>query len=193
MKSKKICRAVILSALVMGMHKCVILADEEDVLSELDEIETEYVQEDVLYIEDIEDEVETDLEITLETEEEIIENEVEEEERKVSDIESEKNENVDIIVTHGEVGKMYWEVDGAGSLRITGDSSMPNWKDEKEVPWYNIRQNIQKIVVEGAKSIGSYAFYDCVNVKEVEMSDSVSEIGEKAFYNCSGLVTVDIG
>lgn len=192
MKSKKICKAVILSALVMGMHKCVILADEEDVLSELDEIETEYVQEDVLYIEDIEAEVETDLEITLETEE-IIENEVEEEERKVSDIESEKNENVDIIVTHGEVGKMYWEVDGAGSLRITGDSSMPNWKDEKEVPWYNIRQNIQKIVVEGAKSIGSYAFYDCVNVKEVEMSDSVAEIGEKAFYNCSGLVTVDIG
>ncbi len=40
--------------------------------------------------------------------------------------------------------------------------------------------------------IGYRAFYECRNLKEIIIPDSVTEIGEYAFYSCNGLRTIQI-
>ena len=42
-------------------------------------------------------------------------------------------------------------------------------------------------------SIGSYAFYNCPDLTKVKLADTVTKIGERAFYGDTGLESVDIG
>ena len=47
---------------------------------------------------------------------------------------------------------------------------------------------VEKIDIPfGVKSIEDYAFFDCENLNNVTISDSVTEIGSRAFYDCSKL------
>ena len=49
----------------------------------------------------------------------------------------------------------------------------------------------KKIVIEGneeSTSIGAWAFYNCKNVKSIELGEGVTSIGDGAFSGCTGLV-----
>ena len=43
------------------------------------------------------------------------------------------------------------------------------------------------VIMTDGESIGHYAFYNCVSLKEVTLPASLKEIGEKAFANCMNL------
>ena len=76
-------------------------------------------------------------------------------------------------------------------------------------PKYDSRENCNAIIetssnelIAGFKittipnsvtSIGSHAFYTCMNLGELTMPESVTSIGSYAFYNCDGLTKVIIG
>ncbi len=62
-----------------------------------------------------------------------------------------------------------------GHLEISGSGKMTNWN--KNSPW----KNITSVHIEGITSIGSYAFFGCINLTDVYISDSVKEIRHGAF------------
>lgn len=51
---------------------------------------------------------------------------------------------------------------------------------------------ISVIIPDGAKTIGSYAFEKCYNLKNVTIPDSITNIGRDAFRWCSELESIDI-
>ena len=46
--------------------------------------------------------------------------------------------------------------------------------------------------LQGATSIGDYAFYQCFSLKTVTIPDNIKNIGRRAFYNCSNLISINI-
>ena len=48
------------------------------------------------------------------------------------------------------------------------------------------------IIPDSVTEIGRYAFYECVNLENLELSDNITAIGEYAFYRCSGLNAIVI-
>lgn len=72
-----------------------------------------------------------------------------------------------------------------GVLSISGDGKMDDYETTADVPWYSERLNINKIVIsDGITSIGSKAFYGCINATIAKIPESVTVIGENAFMDC---------
>ncbi len=51
---------------------------------------------------------------------------------------------------------------------------------------------LKNVTVTRADSIGSYAFYGCVNLTDVVMPYGVGSIGESAFRGCTGLTSISV-
>ena len=47
------------------------------------------------------------------------------------------------------------------------------------------------IIPDGVTSIGSFAFYDCVNLTSITIPESVTNIGDYAFYGCTALTEIN--
>ncbi|MBE6588622.1 MAG: leucine-rich repeat domain-containing protein [Ruminococcaceae bacterium] len=52
--------------------------------------------------------------------------------------------------------------------------------------------SLKTVVITGGASIGSYAFYDCKELTNVEMPSSLTVIGSYVFYGCTGLTSIKI-
>jgi hypothetical protein len=75
-----------------------------------------------------------------------------------------------------------WTLDENGVLKIYGTGTIDDYKNEKDVPWYDYRKDIVKIVISsGVYTIGKKAFYDCNNLESIEIPRSVKTINEHAF------------
>lgn len=127
--------------------------------------------------------------------------------------------NID-VVAEGECGKqLVWILydDGELDIEITGrmevllsntrlvkafdedafisdgTCDMYNYNPE-EAPWYQYRENIETVVVnEDVTYLGNYAFYNCANIKTIEIkSDLLSEIGYDCFAHCQSLESINI-
>ena len=90
--------------------------------------------------------------------------------------------------------------ESTATLIISGSGSMNNYYyvgySEKytTAPWGEYRYNIQSLVLDSRiTSIGEYAFYGCLFIKEVTIPNNVTTIGRYAFYNCNNLISVIIG
>ncbi len=80
-----------------------------------------------------------------------------------------------------------------GILTISGTGAMKDYgySGRTEVPWYNQKENITKVVFEsGVTHIGSFAFYQHTNLTSFEMADSVVSFGSGAFQGCTALTAM---
>lgn len=80
-----------------------------------------------------------------------------------------------------------------GILTISGTGAMKDYgySGRTEVPWYDQRNTITKVVFEnGVTHIGSFAFYQHTALTSFEMADSVVSFGQGAFQGCSALTTI---
>ena len=80
-----------------------------------------------------------------------------------------------------------------GTLVISGSGAMKDYgySGHTEVPWYDQRASITKVVFEdGVTHIGSFAFYQHTALASFEMADSVVSFGSGAFQGCSALTTI---
>ena len=89
-----------------------------------------------------------------------------------------------------------WEFDSeTGILTISGngkvrDSSTSN---SGRSPWYQYRDEIQKVVIEeGVTYIGNYNFDSCSNLTEVSLPNSLVHMGYRVFNNCTSLTSLVI-
>ncbi|MDO4982627.1 MAG: leucine-rich repeat domain-containing protein [Eubacteriales bacterium] len=98
-------------------------------------------------------------------------------------------------VASGECGEnLTWTLDDKGTLTISGTGDMNNYTFSistgisVDSPWYEIRNKIINIEIESAvTSIGSYAFYNCSNLKTVSIGNNVTSIDTTAFENSANI------
>ena len=80
-----------------------------------------------------------------------------------------------------------------GTLTIYGQEGTRSYGSKTDVPWYEYREEITRIVVEnGITSIGNYMFMGCENVTEVYLSNTLRKICVNAFSTCRGLTSITI-
>ena len=78
-----------------------------------------------------------------------------------------------------------WRLDENGVLWIKGTGDMYDFATTSEIPWYQHRQKVKKIMIsDGITSIGDKAFYGCINTLGAVVPESVADVGENAFRNC---------
>lgn len=91
-----------------------------------------------------------------------------------------------------EGSDLTWELTD-GTLTISGTGAMKDYgySGRAEVPWYDQRDTITKVVFgDGVTHIGSFAFYQHTALTSFEMTDSVVSFGQGAFQGCSALTTM---
>lgn len=72
----------------------------------------------------------------------------------------------------------------AYTLTITGTGEMPNYSNSTATPWGKYQQAITRLELpQGLANIGSFAFYQAVNIKEITLPSNVEKIGKEAFHS----------
>ena len=87
-----------------------------------------------------------------------------------------------------------WVLDSDGTLTISGSGPMEfDWNAAVRVPWSPYAAQIKKVVIgEGVTSIADSAFYECANLQEVQLPDSLRYIYHQAFGDCTSLTGITI-
>lgn len=87
---------------------------------------------------------------------------------------------------------LIWSLDtSTGVLNITGTGAMYRYNFSNMPEFLNY--SISAVTIEnGVTSIGSYAFFDCVQMKSVSIPGSVETIGGWAFAGCDNLESIII-
>ena len=101
------------------------------------------------------------------------------------------------VVASGTCGAegddLTWTLYDSGELVIEGTGAMRNY-GEGLAPWYfDISLSIISVtILEGVKTIGCNAFYNCTNLSDISIPSSISWIGDYAFYHCVNLTNITI-
>ena len=85
-----------------------------------------------------------------------------------------------------------WVLDDNGLLTISGSGPMYNYSVTSEDAWLKNRDAVKNVKIEGAATIGKYAFYGCGNLEGIEWGNSVVSIGDNAFSNCASLSVLNL-
>lgn len=87
----------------------------------------------------------------------------------------------------GDSDSLHWEL-ADGTLTITGSGEMPDFRLEANRPWHSYKGEITKVIIEdGVTSVGNYAFANCANLIELQLTDDIVRIGNDTFENCNDL------
>lgn len=82
-----------------------------------------------------------------------------------------------------------WNIEN-GVLTVNGNGAMPDYANPEDVPWYENRNEITKIIIEdGITHIGNLAFYGLTNATEVSIPESAKSVGLCAFSYTEGTRT----
>lgn len=86
-----------------------------------------------------------------------------------------------------------WAFDeSTGTLTISGEGEMYDYKGDDVAPWQDERTNIKKIIVgEGITYIGINAFRECPNLTEAVLPETLKAIGHMAFWRCESLEQIN--
>ena len=80
-----------------------------------------------------------------------------------------------------------------GTLTIRGTGAMVHYWSYPDIPWWNYRGSIQRIVIEeGVTTIGNHAFVQCSNLTSVSLPNTLTAISYLAFGHCTGLPSLTI-
>ena len=87
-----------------------------------------------------------------------------------------------------------WEFDQTtGTLTLSGTGAMESWHATSDVPWSQYATQIRTVVLpEGLTAIGTFAFFYCKELTEINFPDSLSEIGFDAFSYCQALKHISL-
>ena len=96
------------------------------------------------------------------------------------------------IIDSGSCGdNVKWKLDENGLLTISGSGKM--WDYAYEYPLCSNKDKIKKVIIKsGVTNIGRMAFFECLGLTSVSMSDSVENIGIEAFKECRDLTSISI-
>ena len=99
------------------------------------------------------------------------------------------------VIDSGTCGEnVTWTLDTDGVLVISGTGKMDNYNWTDGSPWYSRRTDVVSAIVEdGVTTIGERAFYECSELKNVQIADSVESIEFGAFSDCGNLTSIDMG
>ena len=79
-----------------------------------------------------------------------------------------------------------------GTLTISGNGEMKDWRNSSDGAWYDNREIKNVIINNGVTSIGKSAFSYCSNLISITIPNSVTSIGGKAFVSCRSLTSITI-
>lgn len=89
-----------------------------------------------------------------------------------------------------------WQINNGSILYIFGDGEnglIPDYDDFTDAPWHSYASIISELIVgDGITSIGSNAFGSLINLKSVEISNSVNFIHQGAFMNCNSIEVMSL-
>lgn len=100
-------------------------------------------------------------------------------------------------IAHGTCGaqgkNLTWTLSCDGTLTISGTGAMVHYWAYEDIPWWNYRGSIQRIVIEeGVTTIGNHAFVQCSNLTSVSLPNTLTAISYLAFGHCIGLPSLTI-
>ncbi len=94
--------------------------------------------------------------------------------------------------TYGD--NLEWSIDKAGVFKIEGTGEMPRITGTDDVPWKEYLFDIKRAVIgEGITNVGEAAFFDCSNLIEVSLPQSIEKIDSVAFSYCEKLESLTLG
>ena len=80
-----------------------------------------------------------------------------------------------------------------GTLTISGNGKMKDWRNSSDEAWDSNRKNIKNVIINnGVTSIGNFAFSDCTSLTNITIPNSVTSIGDYAFHYCTNLTNITI-
>lgn len=80
-----------------------------------------------------------------------------------------------------------------GVLTLSGEGATDDYMYDYNAPWYKIRDNIKKLVVEdGVTAIGTRTFMNCPALNTVLLPNTLLKINEYSFSNCSALESITL-
>ena len=86
---------------------------------------------------------------------------------------------------------LFWSVDDAGSLVISGTGEMSDYDAENPAPWSG-NELTSAVVESGVTGIGDYAFAYCGGLKTLVLPAGLTRIGAMAFSDCVGITSLII-
>ena len=99
-----------------------------------------------------------------------------------------------IEVHSGTAGNLTWRITNDGVLTISGNDVMPDYNSMNTPPWYDYREEIERVTIEaGVLSISNSAFYRCLNLLRIDIPESVRSIGSSSFSSLTigGIIQVE--
>ena len=96
-------------------------------------------------------------------------------------------------IDSGTCGDLQWLLSDENILTISGQGRIPDYSGTNLAPWYAYHKQIKGLVLEeGVTAIGSFAFYDCSALTEVQFPKTLQQVGKSSFAYCDALQLLDL-
>ncbi len=110
---------------------------------------------------------------------------------------TEDNEIIASGICGADGDNLTWVLTDDGTLTISGTWEMADYPierlDDRVAPWSEYYDQIKTLIItSGVTSVGDWAFYDCLNIENVDFPDTLTIIGESSFYGCSSISELTI-
>ena len=96
-------------------------------------------------------------------------------------------------IDSGTCGDLQWLLSDDNILTISGQGRIPDYSGTNLAPWYAYHKQIKGLVLEeGVTAVGSFAFYDCGALTEVQFPKTLRMVGSSSFAYCDTLRLLDL-
>lgn len=96
-------------------------------------------------------------------------------------------------IDSGTCGDLQWLLSDDNILTISGEGRIPDYSGTNLAPWYAYHKQIKGLILEeGVTAVGSFAFYDCGALTEVQFPKTLRMVGSSSFAYCDSLRLLDL-